>query len=79
MTQIDLRKAIINRVQDTTVEQLTETIEQSISGDEMALPGLGVLFEIIWQQAPAETQQQMVQRLHEHLHETSVVNATPSY
>lgn len=79
MPQIDLRQAILHRVQDTSLEQLTETIEQSVKGDELALPGLGVLFEIIWLQAPEEVQQQMVKSLHTHLHEHSVINATPSY
>jgi len=79
VSQIDLRQAILHRVQDTSLEQLTETIKDSINGDELALPGLGVLFEIIWQQAPEEVQHQMVQSLHTHLHEHSVNNAIPSY
>lgn len=77
MVQFDLRQAILNRVQDTSVEELTDTIEASVDGTEDALPGLGVLFEIIWQHSPVETQEQMVQRLHDHLH--GHPTATPSY
>ena len=42
-----------------------EVIEGSIGGDDRALPGLGVLFEIIWQNIDEDTQQKLVHVLHE--------------
>ncbi|MDQ0060904.1 small acid-soluble spore protein SspI [Paenibacillus harenae] len=65
---LDLRQAIINRVQANSVQELTSVIEDSIGADERALPGLGVLFEMIWQQSSQPEQHRMVEALHEQLH-----------
>lgn len=46
--ELDLRQAIVQRVQGKEDEELTDIIESSIDSEEMALPGLGVLFEMIW-------------------------------
>lgn len=64
---LDLRQAILQRVQDKSDEELKEVIEGSIGGDDRALPGLGVLFEIIWQHIDQPTQQALVGTLKEHL------------
>jgi small acid-soluble spore protein I (minor) len=65
--ELNLRQAIIQRVQDKTTEDLHEVIEDSIHGDDRALPGLGVLFEIIWDHSSSEVQNQLVQTLKDHL------------
>lgn len=79
MQTIDLRQAIINRVQDNTKEQLTEVIQGSVGNDERALPGLGVLFEMIWSQSSDSEQIHMVNSLYEHLHQDSAAaNPSPS-
>ena len=78
METIDLRQAIINRVQDNNKKQLTEVIEGSIGDDERTLPGLGVLFEMIWKQSTKTVQEQLVDTLHEHLQNSTVVSANPS-
>lgn len=64
---LNLRQAIILKVQDKTNDELLEVIESSIGNDERALPGLGVLFEIIWRHCEESTQQQLVSTLKEHL------------
>lgn len=64
---INLRQAIIQRVHDKSREELHEVIDQSIGGDDRALPGLGVLFEIIWQNSDAKIQDQLVATLKDHL------------
>lgn len=68
MDNIDLRQAIINRVQDKSNTELNEVIEGSIGQDEMALPGLGVLFEMIWQQSDHAEHERMTSALYQHLH-----------
>ncbi|MHA6485470.1 small acid-soluble spore protein SspI [Paenibacillus sp. strain BS8-2] len=77
---IDLRQAIVNRVQDNSKEQLAEVIDGSVDYDEKALPGLGVLFEMIWKQSNPSEQTQMVDSLYEHLHSDTGANtsANPS-
>jgi small acid-soluble spore protein I (minor) len=64
LNNLDLRQAIIQRVQGKTGEELTDVIEGSIGNDERTLPGLGVLFEIIWQQSASAEQQRMVDSLY---------------
>ena len=46
---IDIRKSIINNFKDSNIEEIKNSIEESISDeDEITLPGLGVFFEILW-------------------------------
>ncbi|KYD22744.1 small, acid-soluble spore protein I [Caldibacillus debilis GB1] len=64
----DLRKAIIQNVSDNTREELKATIVDAIQGgEEKMLPGLGVLFEVIWKNADANEQQMMLETLEEGL------------
>ncbi|GFN33364.1 small acid-soluble spore protein SspI [Paenibacillus xylaniclasticus] len=72
---IDLRQAIIMRVKDKSDSELTDIIQDSIGADERALPGLGVLFEMIWQHSTADDQSKMVGYLHSHLHTNDAPNA----
>ena len=49
MTEIDIRKYIIENFKDDNVEKIKDSIETTIkSRDEDALIGLGVLFELLW-------------------------------
>ena len=70
MNQFKLREAITNIVQDKSETELVEIIQESIDSDEKALPGLGVLFEMIWKDSAAAEQQALVERLHTHLRRT---------
>ena len=46
---IDIRKSIINNFKESDIDEIKNSIEESISdGDEITLPGLGVFFEILW-------------------------------
>ena len=46
---IDIRKSIINNFKDISIEELRSSIEEAISdNEEIILPGIGVLFEILW-------------------------------
>lgn len=64
---VSLRQAIIQRVHDKSEPELHDVIEGSIGGDDKALPGLGVLFEIIWQHSDKPLQDNMVSTLKQHL------------
>lgn len=64
---LNLRQAIVQRVHDKSNDELFEVIEQSIDGDERALPGLGVLFEIIWKNSEKSTQTTLVDTLKKHI------------
>ncbi|MDL4840632.1 small acid-soluble spore protein SspI [Aquibacillus rhizosphaerae] len=61
---LNLRKAILENVSDNTTDQLESTIVDAIqSGEEKMLPGLGVLFELIWQQSDQTDKQEMLTTL----------------
>ncbi|NBD27706.1 small acid-soluble spore protein SspI [Paenibacillus glycinis] len=78
LNNLDLRQAIVRRVQNKSGEELTDVIESSIGSDEKALPGLGVLFEMIWQNSKAPEQNRMVELLFNHLRGMESANPSPS-
>lgn len=58
---LNLRNAVIHNVANNTQEQLEDTIVDAIqSGEEKMLPGLGVLFEIIWQNSSEPEKKEML-------------------
>jgi small acid-soluble spore protein I (minor) len=61
---LNLRNAIIHNVSGNTQAQLEDTIVDAIStGEEKMLPGLGVLFEVIWQNSSEQDKQEMLAAL----------------
>lgn len=60
---LNLRQAIIQQMQGKSDEEMRDVIEGSIDSDERALPGLGVLFEIIWKNIEEDVQNQLVSTL----------------
>ncbi|MFD0675068.1 small acid-soluble spore protein SspI [Cohnella sp. GCM10027633] len=65
--ELNLREAIVQRVIDRSPEELQAIIDDSMHQAEMTLPGLGVLFEIIWSNSAPEEQARMVGTLHSRL------------
>ena len=46
---IDIRKSIISNFKGSSIDEIKDSIESSNNdGDEITLPGLGVFFEILW-------------------------------
>ncbi|MDQ0224652.1 small acid-soluble spore protein SspI [Metabacillus niabensis] len=65
---LNLRNAVISNVSGNTQAQLEDTIVDAIqSGEEKMLPGLGVLFEVIWQNADSNEKQEMLETLEQGL------------
>jgi small acid-soluble spore protein I (minor) len=61
---LNLRKAILSNIASNDQEQLEATIVDAIqAGEEKMLPGLGVLFELIWNQSDEQNKQDMIQSL----------------
>jgi len=61
---LNLRNAIIENVSGNSQDELKSTIVDAIqNGEEKMLPGLGVLFEVIWQNASQEDQLEMLSTL----------------
>lgn len=58
---IDIRKHIINNFKNDDIKTLRNAIEESIKEqDEIALPGMGVFLEIIWNDSSEELKQEML-------------------
>ncbi|MFD1039580.1 small acid-soluble spore protein SspI [Virgibacillus byunsanensis] len=71
---LNLRKAILSNIATNDQDQLEATIVDAIKdGEEKMLPGLGVLFELIWQQSNEQDKQEMIDAL-----EQGVKQATTS-
>ncbi|KGX89064.1 small acid-soluble spore protein SspI [Pontibacillus litoralis] len=61
---LNLRNAILSNVSGNNANELEATIVDAIqSGEEKMLPGLGVLFELIWKNADEAEKQEMIQSL----------------
>ncbi|MBP2240678.1 small acid-soluble spore protein I (minor) [Cytobacillus eiseniae] len=61
---LNLRNAIIHNVTGNSQDELKDTIVDAIqNGEEKMLPGLGVLFEVIWNNSSEQDQQEMLQAL----------------
>lgn len=71
---LNLRKAILANIEANDQQQLEATIVEAIQdGEEKMLPGLGVLFELIWNQSDEKDKQEMINSL-----EQGVKQATTS-
>lgn len=64
MNDIKIRDYIINNFKDDDEETIKRAIDESIKeGDEVTLPGMGVFFEIIWQDASDEERKRILTTL----------------
>ena len=58
MENIDIRNYIIENFKEDNQEKIKDSIETTIKfKDEDALIGLGVLFELVWQNSPEEAKE----------------------
>ncbi|MGM8215556.1 small acid-soluble spore protein SspI [Bacillaceae bacterium W0354] len=63
---LNLRQAIKNNIAGQNDKELEAVIVDAIQrGEEKMLPGLGVLFEMIWQNADDDEKNMMLQMLEE--------------
>ncbi|MCT1903421.1 small acid-soluble spore protein SspI [Oceanobacillus sojae] len=61
---LNIRKAIYANISNNDQEQLEATIVDAINnGEEKMLPGLGVLFELIWNHSNEEEKKEMITSL----------------
>lgn len=58
---INIRDHIINNFQGDDYSTLRRAIEESVHAkDEVTLPGLGVFFELIWENASKELKDELI-------------------
>lgn len=60
----NLRNAVLANISNNSQTQLEDTIVDAISsGEEKMLPGLGVLFEVYWNNASEQEKHEVLQTL----------------
>lgn len=61
---IDIRTNIINNFKNTNLQEINYAIEESIKdNNELALPGLGVFFELLWNNSDNNQKQQIIEKI----------------
>ena len=67
--QKTIRDHIINNFKNDDIDTLRSAIEESIEEqDEVTLPGMGVFFEIVWQDSSNELKNQILNIIKNRLH-----------
>lgn len=65
---INIREYIKNNFKDSNQDELKDSIIASIkSNDEVVLPGLGVLFEILWKKSPNDLKENILNILYNNM------------
>lgn len=66
--EINIRTSVINNLSNATTTDIQKTIVDAINiGEEKTLPGLGVLFELMWQNASNNLQMEIVNSIEKSL------------
>ena len=64
MDNIDVRKFIISNFKDSSTEEIKSSIVDSVtSGEDDPLIGLGVLFEILWNNSSDEEKEMILNNI----------------
>lgn len=64
MDNIDVRAYIINNFKEDTTDEIKSSIEESISShDDDTLIGLGVLFELVWNNSTEEEKNSLLSNI----------------
>ena len=62
----DIRKNILENFKDAKLEDIKESIKEAVKDkDEIVLPGLGVLFEILWANSNDNQKNEILQNIYE--------------
>jgi small acid-soluble spore protein I (minor) len=66
VSNLDLRAAIMHNMHGSSKEDVRHTIVDAISSrEEKTLPGLGVLFELLWQGSDDQAKDNMINAIHQ--------------
>jgi len=61
---INIRRAVLQNMHKATFQDVQDTIDDAIqSGDEKILPGLGVLFEVLYNNSDMNGKKTIIEKL----------------
>jgi len=62
--KIDIRKSIISNFSNSNNDDIESTIKASMTAkDEITLPGLGVFFELLWENSDDKTRKLIINNI----------------
>ena len=65
---IDIRKSIIDNFKNSSKDEIKESIISSLKiNEEITLPGMGVFFEILWQNCSNELKDEIINIISDNL------------
>ena len=65
---LDIRQAVLQNLNNATHDDVEATIKDAISiGEDKTLPGIGVLFELLWKNASEEWKNEITNQLVKYL------------
>lgn len=65
---INIRESIKNNFSGSNIEDIRNSIEESIKdSDEITLPGMGVFFEILWNNSNDEEKENILNKIKKEL------------
>lgn len=64
MPAIDLRSIILDNLKGSKAEEIQEYIQETIDmREEEALPGMGILFELVWKNSSEAEKSSMLEKI----------------
>lgn len=69
---LDLRQAVMHKIHGADENGLRDMIEGSVDGKEAALPGLGVMFEMVWKNIGHQQQDELVHVISQQIKNTEL-------
>ena len=61
---LKIRESIINNTKDDAIEELINTLNETVNQeDEIALPGLGVYFELLWNKSNENEKKEIIEKI----------------
>ncbi|MCG0276233.1 MAG: small acid-soluble spore protein SspI [Thermosediminibacteraceae bacterium] len=64
MAEFDIRDLVLKNLAGSTREEVEEYINETIqTKEEQALPGMGVLFEVVWQKSNDNERSSMMDKI----------------
>ncbi|KXG78684.1 Small, acid-soluble spore protein I [Fervidicola ferrireducens] len=64
MASFDIRELVLKNLEGSTREEVKEYINETIqTREEQALPGMGVLFEVVWQKSNSSEKESMMDKI----------------
>lgn len=69
---LDIRKNVIEKIKNDDEKTIIDTLNESvITGNELVLPGLGVMLEIFWNELKNEEKENIARIIKEKVRETN--------